>query len=385
MPPHERKRRRRRIVLVSGLVLALFVSAAAAYVVTRQAGRRLQPGRRVPRRAVRHARAGGRARRAGPKREDATRSTGFIWPIYGYTRDRRRYLPLKDPPHPPFDEVWRFSGNVLLEFPPVIGGKRLYLLNDHGEAVQHRQAHRRRALEPQARRARRRLARLRRRQGLRRAAAARRDRRRRQGRARRRARRQDRQGRVEQQAREPQRVLAARRRRPALLRRRERHGLRDGRARRAARAGGSGPAAPSRAGVALADGKLYFGAYGGHVYAIRQSDGRQVWESSSTVGRVRDRRPATSTRRPRSPTAASTSATPNGSVYSYSAASGKLAWSHGTGGYVYASPAVAQVPGGRPTGLRRLLQRPLLRARRALGQRASGRAAATARSPAARR
>ena len=28
--------------------------------------------------------------------------------------------------------------------------------------------------------------------------------------------------------------------------------------------------------------------------------------------------------------------------------SGKLAWSHGTGGYVYASPAVAQVPGGRP-------------------------------------
>ena len=36
-------------------------------------------------------------------------------------------------------------------------------------------------------------------------------------------------------------------------------------------------------------------------------------------------------------------------VYSFSAASGKLAWRTGTGGYVYASAAVAQVPGGKPT------------------------------------
>ena len=38
----------------------------------------------------------------------------------------------------------------------------------------------------------------------------------------------------------------------------------------------------------------------------------------------------------------------DGRIYSFSAASGKLAWSKSTGGYVYASPAVAQVPGGRP-------------------------------------
>jgi outer membrane protein assembly factor BamB len=38
----------------------------------------------------------------------------------------------------------------------------------------------------------------------------------------------------------------------------------------------------------------------------------------------------------------------DGRVYSFSASSGKLAWSKSTGGYVYASPAVAQVPGGRP-------------------------------------
>ena len=39
----------------------------------------------------------------------------------------------------------------------------------------------------------------------------------------------------------------------------------------------------------------------------------------------------------------------DGNMYSFSAASGKLAWRRGTGSYVYASPAVAQVPGGQPT------------------------------------
>jgi putative pyrroloquinoline-quinone binding quinoprotein len=39
----------------------------------------------------------------------------------------------------------------------------------------------------------------------------------------------------------------------------------------------------------------------------------------------------------------------DGNMYSFSAASGKLAWRRGTGSYVYASAAVAQVPGGQPT------------------------------------
>ena len=39
----------------------------------------------------------------------------------------------------------------------------------------------------------------------------------------------------------------------------------------------------------------------------------------------------------------------DGNMYSFSAASGKLAWRRKTGSYVYASPAVAQVPGTKPT------------------------------------
>ena len=39
----------------------------------------------------------------------------------------------------------------------------------------------------------------------------------------------------------------------------------------------------------------------------------------------------------------------DGKMYSFSSANGKLAWTKGTGSYVYSSPAVAQVPGFRPT------------------------------------
>ena len=39
----------------------------------------------------------------------------------------------------------------------------------------------------------------------------------------------------------------------------------------------------------------------------------------------------------------------DGRMYSFSSANGKLAWTKGTGSYVYSSPAVAQVPGGKPS------------------------------------
>ena len=39
----------------------------------------------------------------------------------------------------------------------------------------------------------------------------------------------------------------------------------------------------------------------------------------------------------------------DGKVYSFGARTGTLAWSQSTGGYVYSSPAVANVPGTKPT------------------------------------
>ena len=119
-------------------------------------------------------------------------------------------------------------------------------------------------------------------------------------------------------------------------------GAGDGRVRWRFRASGA-----VKGGLALADGKLYFGDYGGRVYAIRAE------QRPPGLAREHERRPL----RLGSGNFYSTPAVAfgrvyigntDGRVYSFSAASGKLAWSKSTGGYVYASPAVAQVPGGRP-------------------------------------
>ena len=344
MPPRERKWRRRRIVLVSGLVLALFVSAAAAYVVTRKPGDVSNPD--VEFRAEPSATPEQEVEPDAPGKKKTDPFDRFIWPIYGYTRDRRRYLPLKDPPHPPFDEVWRFSGNVLLEFPPVIGGKRLYLLNDHGKLFcidkgtgkvrWRRKLGALAAASPAYADGKVYVVLLQRAEtggGAKAGRVVALD---------------GKSGKVEWSNKLASRSESS----PLIADGRLYFGAengtvyamdtRTGRTDWRFQAGGA-----VKGGVALADGKLYFGAYGGHIYAIRQSDGRKVWDASSTSGAF-------------GIGAGNFYSTPavaygrvyigntNGSIYSYSAASGKLAWSHGTGGYVYASPAVAQVPGGRP-------------------------------------
>ena len=52
--------------------------------------------------------------------------------MYGYTADRARYLPLDRPLRPPFNVRWKVTGSILLEFPPVICGRSLYLLKNNG-------------------------------------------------------------------------------------------------------------------------------------------------------------------------------------------------------------------------------------------------------------
>src|SRR5215218_2027190 len=130
MPPQERKRRLRRIVLVLGIALLVLVGGAAAYVVTREEGDVSNPDVGFRDEPAATPDSEQEPEEAGGRNTDPV--DRFIWSHYGYTRDRRRYLPLKHPLRPPFKEIWQYQGNVLLEFPPVIGGKRLFVLNDHG-------------------------------------------------------------------------------------------------------------------------------------------------------------------------------------------------------------------------------------------------------------
>src|SRR5437868_3368181 len=93
---------------------------------------------------------------------------------------------------------------------------------------------------------------------------------------------------------------------------------------------------PIKGALAYAGGRLFVGAYDGHVYCLTRS-GRVVWRASA---------------QPRLYGSSEFYSTPavaygrvyvgstDGKVYAFGATTGKLRWSHSTGGYVYASPAV---------------------------------------------
>jgi outer membrane protein assembly factor BamB len=103
-----------------------------------------------------------------------------------------------------------------------------------------------------------------------------------------------------------------------------------------------------KGGPALADGILYFGDYSGHVHAVRAHDGHEVW----SVGTNGARFGFGSGQFYSTPAVAFGRVylgNTDGRVYSFAAHSGKLAWATGTGAYVYSSAAVADVRGVGPT------------------------------------
>ena len=101
-----------------------------------------------------------------------------------------------------------------------------------------------------------------------------------------------------------------------------------------------------KAAHALSQDRLFIAAYGGSVTALRARDGHVIWHAG-TSGRSFGRAgnfygtPAVKFGRVYA-------SNTDGRVYSFAAGSGKLAWSHSTGGFVYAAPAVADVPGMKP-------------------------------------
>jgi len=58
----------------------------------------------------------------------------FTWPWYGYDAGRTRAFTAGDVPEPPLHIGWRFHDHALLEFPPVIHGDSLYVMDDDASA-----------------------------------------------------------------------------------------------------------------------------------------------------------------------------------------------------------------------------------------------------------
>jgi outer membrane protein assembly factor BamB len=261
----------------------------------------------------------------------------FAWPIYGYDLQRTHYLPTpRNLVKPPFKPIWGHGGTTLMEFQPVLANRRLFFLRNDGTAYALNARTGRRLWKKKV--------------GSLAASSP--------------AWWKDRvfvtvlSGKIAALSAEDGHVLWAKRlpsrteSPPLVLKGRLYFGsesgtvyaLRasDGRTIWTYKASGDVTAGP-----AYSNGLLYFGDYGGNVQAVRASNGSRVWrthEAGLPFGR--------------SGGFYGTPAVAFGrvyvgnldrKVYSFSARSGKLAWSHSTGGYVYAAPAVADVPGTRPS------------------------------------
>jgi outer membrane protein assembly factor BamB len=271
----------------------------------------------------------------------------FVWPNYGFTKSRTHHLPLDATPRPPYRQAWAHRGKVLLEFTPVLCGRKLYLLKNNAALY----ALSRRSGKPRWKR---KLGEL--------AAASpacghgvvysvilERSRGKKGSKGGRVVAVSARNGRTLWSRKLPSRaessplidkgtlIFGTEDGRVYALR------AKDGRIRWTYKASGAVKGA-----LALDDGKLFFGDYGGRVHAIRRSNGNKVWvvRPSKRVLGLGDGNFYSS---------AAVSygrvyiGSTNGAVYSFSARDGKLAWRKRTGGFVYASPAVGKVGNGPPT------------------------------------
>ena len=67
---------------------------------------------------------------AGKEKEPKPKKT-INWPRYGYDVGRSKFL---DAPkvRPPFRKVWKYTGDELIEFPPIVVDNRLYFIDNDG-------------------------------------------------------------------------------------------------------------------------------------------------------------------------------------------------------------------------------------------------------------
>ncbi|MBV9003869.1 MAG: PQQ-binding-like beta-propeller repeat protein [Solirubrobacterales bacterium] len=103
-----------------------------------------------------------------------------------------------------------------------------------------------------------------------------------------------------------------------------------------------------KGGLALAEGNVYFGDYAGRAYALDAVTGHQVW-AVTTSGTQFGFGSGNFYSTPAVAFGRVYMGNTDGFVYSFAERTGELAWSTETGAYVYASAAVANVPGMGPT------------------------------------
>jgi outer membrane protein assembly factor BamB len=332
--------RRWRRWLVALAVLVVLIAGAVAFVLLHKPGNVSNAG--VPFTAPSTT----TTTTPSPTKKKA-KPTTFLWPLYGYNDDRTRAFTGQSNLHPPFRVGWRFGGNALIEFPPVIQGNVMYFMDDGATAKAVNTTTGKQIWLTH-------LGKL--------SAAS-----------------------------------------PAIARRQQLivvpvlsdHGsspgggrvvalsMKTGRVRWSDSLPSGSESSPLvsghsvylgdqagtvyglnvttghvewtfhasgsvKGGLALSGGLLYFGDYSGRVYAIRALNGHRVW-SASTSGSQFGFGAGNFYSTPAVAFGRVYLGNTDGFVYSFAASNGQLAWSHSTGAYVYASASVGDVPGIGPT------------------------------------
>ena len=281
---------------------------------------------------------------AKPPPEPVKETAPFEWPTYGYSASRARNFPLAMPARPPFLPRWAVRGDELLEFGPVAGGSSLYILKNNGAlyAIKRRTGvvYWKKKLGDLA------ASSPAYWQGIVYATILS---------------RKDNRGagsivamNVEYPRIRWSRHLPSRTESSPIVVSGTVYlgsengtvyalGARTGKVKWTYKASGA-----VKGGLAYDNGKLFFGDYSGRVHAVDAASGRKVWSASGgggAFGLGGGRFYATASVAFGRVYIGST----NGSVYSFAARDGKLAWRKGTGAFVYSSAAVADEHGIGPT------------------------------------
>lgn len=324
-----------------GLAGALVVIAAVVVVLmaSRREGDVSNPGVEFDRGTTQPTVAERPRSRSGHPADDR-----FAWPLFGLTKQRTHVLALRKPLRAPFRHAWAVRGSTLIEFPSVLCRRSVYLLKNNG------------ALYKVSRwtgavRWKRKLGALaasspacghgvvyavmlqRKGGGGGRIVAL-----------------SARTGAVRWSRALPSRAESS----PLLDRGRLYFGSENGTVYALRASDGAvrwtyKAAGAVKGALALDRGRLFFGDYSGAVTAIRRRDGSKLWTVRAAGARAFGIGGGRFYSSPAVSYGRVYIGSTNGAVYSLAARTGKLAWRKQTGAYVYASPAVGAVSGGRPT------------------------------------
>lgn len=265
------------------------------------------------------------------KEEKVRKGTSVDWPRYGYDEERTKFLNAQKV-RPPFRKLWKYKQDQLIEFAPIVQGKRMYMIDNDGvyialnkttgKVIWKKRLAQLNASSPAFSNGTLYSVSLEPPQALAVNAAS---------------------GKVLWRKALPARAESS----PMVIRKRMYFGneagnfyaldTKDGDIEWEAQLAGSVKAAP-----AFSDGTLYVGDYGGQMSAIRASDGAIRWQTSD-LGTLGGSGRFYST--PAVAFGRVYAGNVDGRAYSFEAKTGEIAWTFSAGDFIYSGVAAADTPG----------------------------------------